>query len=44
MDFYVIGDEDTVLGFRYAGIAGRVVENAEEAAEALDAGRHQSSS
>jgi len=36
MDFYVIGDEDTVLGFRYAGIPGRVVENAEEAAEALE--------
>jgi vacuolar-type H+-ATPase subunit F/Vma7 len=36
MDLYVIGDEDTVLGFRYAGIPGRVVEGGEEAAEVLD--------
>ena len=35
MDFYVIGDEDTVVGFRFAGVPGRVVRNAREAAEAL---------
>lgn len=36
MGFYVIGDEDTVLGFRHAGVQGRVVENGDEAAEVLD--------
>lgn len=35
MKFYVIGDEDTVLGFRLAGIDGRKVESPEEAEEAL---------
>ena len=35
MDFYVIGDQDTVLGFRYAGIPGTTVETADEAAGAL---------
>jgi len=32
---YVIGDEDTVVGFRMAGVDGVVVENAEEASRAL---------
>lgn len=35
MKFFVIGEEDVVLGFRYAGIEGRVVKNPEEAYEAL---------
>ncbi len=35
MKFFVIGDSDTVLGFRYAGIEGRVVSDASEAAAAL---------
>ncbi|MFH1549159.1 MAG: V-type ATP synthase subunit F [Planctomycetota bacterium] len=35
MKFFVIGDSDTVLGFRYAGIEGRVVSDADEAAAAL---------
>ena len=35
MKYVVIGDEDTVLGFRYAGVKGTVVRNAEEAKEAF---------
>ncbi|HOA62589.1 MAG: V-type ATP synthase subunit F [Verrucomicrobia bacterium] len=37
MKFYCIADEDTVRGFRLAGVEGRVVTSASEAAEALDA-------
>jgi V/A-type H+-transporting ATPase subunit F len=33
--YYVIADEDVVLGFRTAGIMGRAVANREEALEAL---------
>jgi V/A-type H+-transporting ATPase subunit F len=33
--YYVIGDEDTVLGFRYAGVPGEVVTSAQQAREAL---------
>jgi V/A-type H+-transporting ATPase subunit F len=36
MGFFVIGDEDTVLGFRHAGVQGRVVQDSKEAAEVLD--------
>ena len=36
MKFYVIGDEDTVLGFRLAGIEGKVVSSAEAVLEALE--------
>lgn len=36
MKFYCIADEDTVRGFRLAGVAGEVVEHAPEAAAALD--------
>lgn len=36
MRYHVIGDEDTVLGFRYAGIPGEIVANAEEARAALE--------
>ena len=35
MSYYVIADEDTVMGFRYAGVPGEVVENAAEAREAF---------
>lgn len=35
MKFYCIGDEDTVRGFRLAGVDGRVVTAAAEADEAL---------
>lgn len=35
MKFYVIGDEDTVLGFRLAGVEGEVVQTPERAVEAL---------
>ena len=35
MKFYVIGDPDTVLGFRLAGIEGRVADSPEAAREAL---------
>jgi len=34
--FFCIGDEDTVRGFHLAGVEGRVVETATEAAEALE--------
>jgi V/A-type H+/Na+-transporting ATPase subunit F len=36
MSFYVIADEDTVLGFRYAGVAGEAVESPAAAREALE--------
>ncbi len=35
MEYFVIADEDTVLGFRYAGVEGRAVQTPEEAREAL---------
>lgn len=35
MKFYCIADEDTVRGFRLAGVEGRVVSSPGEAAEAL---------
>jgi V/A-type H+-transporting ATPase subunit F len=35
LKFYVIGDEDTVLGFQLAGVEGVAVETSEEAREAL---------
>ncbi len=36
MRYYVVGDEDTVLGFRYAGVAGEVARDAAEARAALE--------
>ena len=36
MKFFCIGDEDTVRGFRLAGIEGQMVSNAAEAAAALE--------
>lgn len=35
MKFYCIADEDTVRGFRLAGIAGKAVETPQQAAAAL---------
>jgi V/A-type H+-transporting ATPase subunit F len=35
MKYFVIGDEDTVLGFKYAGVEGTVVKNADEARDAF---------
>jgi len=35
MNFFCIGDEDTVLGFRLAGVEGRVAETITESREAL---------
>lgn len=35
MYYYVIGDEDTVLGFGMAGVQGRVVRDRGEAEQAL---------
>jgi V/A-type H+-transporting ATPase subunit F len=35
VEFYVIGDEDTVQGFRYVGIPGKVVTGAQQAAAEL---------
>jgi V/A-type H+-transporting ATPase subunit F len=34
--FFVIGDEDTVLGFRLAGVEGETVKTPEEARDSLD--------
>ena len=34
MNFYCVADEDTVRGFRLAGVEGRVVESPREAASA----------
>jgi V/A-type H+-transporting ATPase subunit F len=35
MKFYVIGDQDTLLGFQLVGLEGEEVHSAEEAREAL---------
>ena len=35
MRYVVIADSDTVLGFRFAGVEGRVVENTDEARTAF---------
>jgi len=35
MAFHIIGDQDTVLGYRFAGVTGSVVETEVEAREAL---------
>jgi V/A-type H+-transporting ATPase subunit F len=40
MRYHVIGDEDTVLGFRYAGIPGEIVTDAASAHEAFERIRH----
>lgn len=37
MTYYVIGDEDSVLGFGLVGVAGREAGSAEEAREAFQA-------
>ncbi|MCG8572076.1 MAG: V-type ATP synthase subunit F [Spirochaetes bacterium] len=31
MTFYVLGDEDVVIGFQFAGIHGKVIEDQQEA-------------
>ena len=36
MKYFVIGDEDTVIGFGLAGVKGRIARNPDEAAEAFD--------
>jgi len=41
MRYHVIGDEDTVLGFRFAGIPGDLVQSAEEARAALERATRQ---
>jgi V/A-type H+-transporting ATPase subunit F len=35
VDYFAIGDEDTVLGFGLAGVRGRAVKNADEALAAF---------
>jgi len=35
MSFHIIGDEDTVVGFRFAGVTGSPVETADEALKAF---------
>jgi len=36
MDFYVVADEDTVVGFRYAGVPGVIVRTGAQAGAELD--------
>jgi V/A-type H+-transporting ATPase subunit F len=36
MNFFVLADEDIVLGFRYVGIPGEVVDDPDEAEQAFD--------
>lgn len=36
MKFYCLGDEDTVRGFRLAGVEGQAVHSAAEAVQALE--------
>jgi len=40
MQYYVIGDEDTVLGFRFAGVPGEVVQTPDQARAALERFKH----
>ena len=37
MSYHIIGDQDTVLGYRFAGVTGDVVETEEEARAAFRA-------
>lgn len=37
MKYSIIGDEDTVLGFRMVGVSGKVAANADEARRAFEA-------
>jgi len=37
MKYSIIGDEDTVLGFKMVGVSGKVAENADEAQRAFQA-------
>lgn len=45
MSFHIIGDEDTVLGFRFAGVTGVAVESPEAAQaafrDAIGSGTHR---
>ena len=34
--YHIIGDQDTVLGYRFAGVSGDTVENAEQAKAAFE--------
>ena len=34
--YHIIGDQDTVLGYRFAGVSGDAVENAEQAKAAFE--------
>ncbi|MCC6154176.1 MAG: V-type ATP synthase subunit F [Candidatus Hydrogenedentes bacterium] len=43
MNIFVIGDRDTVLGFRLAGVRGGVVSERDDAATALDSALRDSS-
>lgn len=36
MKFFVLADEDIVLGFRYVGVEGEIVSDPEEAKEAFE--------
>lgn len=40
MAIHIIGDQDTVLGYRFAGVTGAPVATAEEAREAFGAAVH----
>ena len=36
MDYFVIGDEDTVLGFQLVGVTGQIATNADDAHAAFE--------
>ena len=42
MRYFIIGDEDAVLGFGLVGVEGKVVQSATQAGEAFDAVLEQS--
>jgi len=41
-ELFLIGDEDTVLGFRFAGIRGHIARNAQDARELFQKALHDS--
>jgi V/A-type H+-transporting ATPase subunit F len=36
MTFFVLGDEDVILGFQFVGIKGKIIENNEDAIQEFD--------
>ena len=36
MEFFVLGDRDTILGFQLAGVSGAIIDNPEQGRQILD--------